>query len=139
MKIKLIIVVISLLTVCQAVWAHQPVEKETLSSEVQVLIEGLKKDDKYQPLLEGNKNSVKMEAGRVTKLCGEKGSLHSTKNYEEILMVLEGKGVINIGGKEYSVKAGEIIYIPPHHEHQVRNDKSQKFEYIYVAAPAVDK
>lgn len=80
-----------------------------------------------------------MEAGRVVKLRGQEGSPHSTKTYEEILIVLKGKGLISVEGTDYEVKAGEILYIPPYRNHQVVNNWKKPLEYIYVASPAIDK
>ncbi|MBU4485122.1 cupin domain-containing protein [bacterium] len=139
MKLKLVVMIIPLFVASQIGWTHHVANKEPPLFNNQVFVKQLAKNNEYQPLLEGGKNSVKMEAGRVTKLRGQTGSLHSTKNYEELLIVLKGKGTVNIGDKKYLIKAGEVIYIPPNHEHQVENNKSRRFEYIYVASPAIDK
>lgn len=139
MKFKLFAVTIIILLTVQYVWAHENKMGGSVVTSKQILIKQLAKGDDYQPLLEGGKNSVRMEAGRVVKLRGQKGSPHSTKNYEEILIVLKGKGSVTIGEKDYPIKAGEVLYIPPHQNHQITNNDSRKLEYIYVASPAFGK
>lgn len=132
------ILVLALLLICLPMnaMAHQGKSSKGGDMSQKVTIKRLLTDNNYQPLLTGPPESVGMESGRVVKLPGQKGSIHSTKTYEEVLIVLKGKGKVSIEGKDYPLKKDDIIYIPPHHTHQVVNDSKRKLEYIYVAAPA---
>lgn len=132
------IIAISMAILCSAlcVHAHAPKVSAASKPKLAVLKQHLKKDSAYQPLVEGDKQSVSLESGRVTILRGKRGEKHSTKSYEEILIVLRGKGSIDVEGTIYPLEEGDTIYIPPQRFHQLRNDRSDSLEYIYVAAPA---
>jgi mannose-6-phosphate isomerase-like protein (cupin superfamily) len=91
--------------------------------------------DQYQSLLDGEKDSVIFHSGVVTLLPGEAGELHSTENYEEMIIALEGNGEIRInGGKILNVSFGKVAFIPPRTEHQPVNTGAHRFRYIYVAS-----
>lgn len=89
----------------------------------------------HQVLFEGFKESVGIESGKVTMSGGQKGEKHSTEIYEEVLIILDGTGEIEMDGEKHKVTKGDSVYIPPHLVHQLSCDKGDKFEYIYVAAP----
>ncbi len=131
-------IAISIAILCSISCAHAHTKIVSAASKPKpdVLKQHLKKDSEYQPLVEGNKQSVSLESGRVTILRGNKGERHSTKSYEEILIVLRGKGSIDVEGTIYPLEEGDTIYIPPQRFHQLRNERSDSLEYIYVAAPA---
>ena len=78
--------------------------------------------------------SVTMESGIVKIQPSKSGHSHSTKNYEEMLYVLDGSGeMIDKTGK-FPFKAGDIIYVGPNTEHQVFNTGTTTLKYIYIAA-----
>ena len=99
-------------------------------------IKHLKDDgETHQILFEGFKESVGIESGKVTMTSGQKGEKHNTEIYEEVLIITEGKGSIDVDGEKHSLTKGDALYIPPHHVHQLICNKGNKLEYIYVAAP----
>lgn len=137
---RVIIFVVTILLFCGNVFSHdKPFAKIPAPKDIKPVffIQHLASDNKYQPLLESFKNSIGLEAGRVIKTKGESGEKHSTKIYEEILIVLEGKGYIEIEGDRHSLSEGDVVYIPPQKEHQLGNEKNKRFEYVYVAAPTL--
>lgn len=92
----------------------------------------------YQPLLTGAPQTTSMEAGLVILAPGKSGSLHSSKGYEETLVVLAGQGVMDIvGGAPLTLRAGAIAYCPVRTEHQIRNIGAEPLKYVYVAAKAI--
>lgn len=104
----------------------------TLTAEFS--IKHLGSDDGHQPLFEGFKDSVGIESGRVLMSKGQKGERHSTEIYEEVLLILKGSGSIEVEGKKFEIGEGDVVYIPPHHVHQLTS-KGKNLEYVYVAAP----
>lgn len=83
----------------------------------------------------GVKNAVKMRAGLVTLKPREEVGSHNTENYEELIIVLEGRGEIESDrspGREIAV--GKAAYNPPHSQHNVRNIGSGPLRYIYVVS-----
>jgi len=119
-------------------WAHDrkfvtPVPK-TIAAEFSIkhLDQG---GEAHQVLFEGFKGSVGVESGKVTMNGGQKGEKHSNEIYEEVLIILEGRGTIEVEGKEFTIKKGDAVYIPPYHVHQMMCDSGSNLEYVYVAAP----
>jgi oxalate decarboxylase/phosphoglucose isomerase-like protein (cupin superfamily) len=75
-----------------------------------------------------------LESGCVSHAPGKSGSEHSTKSYEEMLVVLRGRGeVVMAGGDSLTIQAGDIAYIPPHTTHFVRNTGDVPLRYVYIA------
>ncbi|WP_433722739.1 cupin domain-containing protein [Nocardia sp. CA-129566] len=59
-----------------------------------------------------------------------------TMEAEEIIYVLEGRTTIISGGKEFTLHAGDAIYIPPHTEHQHTNpDDTEVLRQLYIFSP----
>lgn len=95
----------------------------------------LSKGSEYQPILEGPPGSCGMRSGHVTLAHGEECGVHNTDGHEEILVILEGAGAAHMKDKgEFAVRAGEVLYVPPHTEHNVIGGESG-LKYVYVVAP----
>jgi mannose-6-phosphate isomerase-like protein (cupin superfamily) len=91
----------------------------------------------YQRLLEGKPQTLGMRAGRVHLEPGQACGQHSTKNHEELLVFLAGRGELLIGGgARHPVGVGKVAYIPPETLHDVTNTGSESLVYIYCVAPA---
>jgi len=76
-----------------------------------------------------------MCSGLVSLKPGRSVGAHSTKGYEEIVIVLEGSGKVEIKGqKPFMVKPGIAVYNPPQTEHNVVNTGKKVLRYIYVVA-----
>ena len=107
-----------------------------MTSDKAVVVE-LNDSPEYQRILAGSPQTSGMKAGRVYlepgKACGE----HSTKDFEEILVFLSGRGELQIGGgRRLEVGAGKVAYIRPETIHDVINTGSEALTYIYCVAPA---
>jgi mannose-6-phosphate isomerase-like protein (cupin superfamily) len=88
----------------------------------------------YQSLLEGEKDSAAFYSGVVTLKPNKSGGIHSTENYEEMIIAIEGEGQLKITkGKTLEIKFGKIAFIPPWTEHQTVNIGKKDFKYIYIA------
>lgn len=87
----------------------------------------------HEPLLEPPVSRA-LESGCVSHAPGKSGSEHSTKSYEEMLVVLQGRGeVVIAGGEPLPISGGDIAYIPPHTTHFVRNTGDVPLQYVYIA------
>lgn len=90
----------------------------------------------YQELLSGKKDSVIFYSGFVTLTTKEAGELHSTDDYQEMLIPLAGHGQLRIIGKyNLDLKPGAVAFVPPYTKHQIYNNGSENFKYIYIACP----
>jgi mannose-6-phosphate isomerase-like protein (cupin superfamily) len=94
-------------------------------------------DKGYLPLLAGPLETVTMRSGRVILNPGKSVGKHSTDEYEEILVILEGQGEMRItGGKTLKLNNSVVAYCPPHSEHDVFNTGEENLRYIYIVAKA---
>jgi len=92
----------------------------------------------YQQILEGRPRSCGMRSGRQALAPGIACGRHSTGAHEEVLVILRGDGAVRMTGKdEFAVHAGEVLYVPPHTEHNVTAGEGG-LRYVYVVAPVVD-
>lgn len=89
----------------------------------------------YQELLSGNQDSVMFYSGVVCLLPGETGELHSTESYEEMIIPLQGQGMLTSGtGESLILKTGTVAYVPCLTVHQLHNNGKTTFRYVYIAA-----
>lgn len=91
----------------------------------------------YLRVLGGPPETSTMHSGLVTLAPGKSVGRHSTKQYEEVLVVLEGQGKMEIvGGPLLEFAKGEVLYCPPRTEHDVTNTGAGILSYLYVVAEA---
>jgi mannose-6-phosphate isomerase-like protein (cupin superfamily) len=91
----------------------------------------------YLPLLSGPPETATMRSGLVVLAPGKAVGKHSTGKHEEILVVLEGTGEMQITGEpSLPVVAGTAVYCPPRREHDVLNTGKTELRYVYVVARA---
>jgi mannose-6-phosphate isomerase-like protein (cupin superfamily) len=89
----------------------------------------------YQPILNGPPQTTSMESGLVILGPGKSGRQHSTKGYEEALVVISGMGEMIIsGGPTLRLTANSVAYCPTKTEHNIRNIGTVPLKYVYVAA-----
>lgn len=61
--------------------------------------------------------------------------LHVHPNAEELVVITEGSGTFRIGEETHSVAAGEVAYIPPGAEHELRNEGEALLGALFVNVP----
>jgi len=89
----------------------------------------------YLPILTGPPESVSMESGLVILGPNRTVGNHSTKEHEELLIVLEGEGeMIFSDGSTLPVRRDTALYCPPQTEHDVKNTGTVPLRYVYVVA-----
>ena len=90
----------------------------------------------HLPLLTED-NASRMRSGMVTLGPGSSCGRHSTEDYEELLIILEGRGEAEMEGYgALALEAGQVVYIPPRTQHNVHNRGDGPLRYVYVVAPA---
>ena len=95
--------------------------------------------NRYQPVLNGPPESAGMESGMVTLEKNESVGKHQTKEYEELLIVLQGEGRMIIAGQPpLSFRSPAAVYCPPRTEHDVQNAGNAPLRYVYVAAKTAE-
>lgn len=91
----------------------------------------------YQEVLGGPPKSVSMESGLVVLAPSKSGEKHSTKKYEEVLVIFSGTGEMRITGRPtLNLKPNVVAYCPPMTEHYIANTGPAPLRYLYVAAKA---
>jgi len=91
----------------------------------------------YMRVLGGPPETVTMHSGLVVLEPDKSVGTHNTKNYEEVLVVLEGAGKMVItGGPTLELKAGTVAYCPPRTEHNVICEGPGRLRYVYIVANA---
>ncbi len=102
-----------------------------------VLVIDLNDAPENQRLLAGEPQTCGMRSGRVFLDCGKACGRHSTKDREELLVFLSGKGELLIGedGDSFQVGQGRVCYIPPNTDHDVTNTGTEPLIYVYCVAP----
>ncbi len=90
----------------------------------------------HLPLL-GAGLARRLRAGLVTLAPGEDCGRHSTGDYEELLVILAGRGEAEVEGHgAFDVRAGQVLYVPRDAAHNVHNRGEAPLRYVYVVAPA---
>ena len=93
----------------------------------------------YQPILDGPPGTTSMESGYVILQPGATGSKHSSKRYEEALVILSGEGELVItDGPTLALTPLAVAYCPTWTEHQIRNTGPVPLKYVYVAAQVLE-
>jgi quercetin dioxygenase-like cupin family protein len=91
----------------------------------------------YFRVLAGPPESSTMRSGLVTLAPKKSVGKHSTEKYEELVIVIEGKGEMEItGGDTLRFTKGEVVYCSPNTEHNVTNTGNELLKYLYVVAEA---
>ena len=78
-----------------------------------------------------------MRSGYMVLAPGKSVGKHSTRNNEEALVVLAGRGEMRItNGPVLALKAYDVAYSPPATEHDVFNTGTDTLRYIWLVAKA---
>jgi len=87
-------------------------------------------------LLKGAPQTSGMWAGSVRLKPGESVGWHSTRESQEALVILRGKGAASIEGhSDVPLQERTLAYIPPATNHNVTNTGTEILEYVWLAAP----
>ena len=73
----------------------------------------------------------------VGVLPSGKAGMHS-HTYDEVVYVIEGEGVLHLGGRETPLAGGSCIHLPPLQEHCLENTGSEPMRVLGVFHPSGD-
>jgi mannose-6-phosphate isomerase-like protein (cupin superfamily) len=91
-------------------------------------------DDPYFPVLTDS-IAHKLHSGLVRLQPGDSSGLHSTKTYEEMIVVLSGAGELHYADQILPIKKGEVGYVPPETFHNMVNSGTEPLQYLYIVTP----
>jgi mannose-6-phosphate isomerase-like protein (cupin superfamily) len=61
--------------------------------------------------------------------------LHIHADAEELVVITAGTGGATIGDEQHEVSAGDVLYIPPNAEHEVRNTGDDMLGVLFINVP----
>jgi mannose-6-phosphate isomerase-like protein (cupin superfamily) len=64
--------------------------------------------------------------------------LHKHKVQEQVYHVLDGEGLMQIGGETRVVRKHDVIYLPPGVEHAIQNSGLCDLVFLVVTSPPSD-
>ena len=89
------------------------------------------------PVLNGPPETVTLRSGYMVLAPLKSVGRHSTKDNEETIVVMAGKGEFKIvGGPTFQLHPYCVIYCPPNTEHDVTNIGTDTLRYVYIVARA---
>src|ERR1044071_3994247 len=69
-------------------------------------------------------------------LPGQTVTPHHHREIEEIYYIVEGRGVMTVGGEQQTVAAGDAVYVPRGHRHTLTNTGTEPIKLLLVCGPA---
>jgi mannose-6-phosphate isomerase-like protein (cupin superfamily) len=130
----------SLLTACAtspARPANDPHRPAGIAHGAASFVRDLPDTSEYVRLLAAPE-SMALHSGLVTLAPGEDCGWHSTEHYEEMIIVLEGRGELaGEDGLRLPIAARQYGYNAPKTRHCVFNTGATPMRYIYIVAPAL--
>lgn len=97
----------------------------------------LKGAKKFKRLFGSSDKKKGLSSGLMALKKGESVGTHNTGSKEEILFILSGSALVCLPRKDFILKTGMMLYIPPHTLHDVKNSSGRLLKYIYVTAQAI--
>tara|TARA_B100000029_G_scaffold268207_1_gene263756 strand:+ start:189 stop:707 length:519 start_codon:yes stop_codon:yes gene_type:complete len=61
--------------------------------------------------------------------------LHIHPDAEELVVVMNGRGTAILDDVSTEISAGDVVYIPPFTEHEIRNTSEEMLGVLFLAAP----
>lgn len=86
-----------------------------------------------QPVLDENFSAKKIQVFNVKFATGARNKFH-THSTEQILYVIEGKGIVATRDREYTVTPDTAIFIPAGEEHWHGATKDSSFAHLSILA-----
>ena len=65
-------------------------------------------------------------------------ALHTHAVQEQVYHVLEGEGLMQIGGKAHVVRKHDMIFLPPGIEHDIANTGLVDLVFLVITSPVTD-
>ncbi|MBS1271998.1 MAG: hypothetical protein MAGBODY4_01134 [Candidatus Marinimicrobia bacterium] len=99
-------------------------------------VETLSEMIEYQEGAVVSRTLIKKNTGTLTLFAFDKGEGLSehTSPYEALVHVIDGTAMVTISGKEYTVKAGEVLTLPAEEPHGLKAEQRFKMLLTMVRA-----
>ena len=118
--------------------ANSPQQEDTSGF---VLI-NLTEDAGINPIAAGNQSSISrliwgenLSANHVQFSPGMEIKMHYHEGIEEVMLVVGGQGIINVTGMNYTIKAGDILYLPVNMPSAMYAVGDENLELVSIYAP----
>jgi mannose-6-phosphate isomerase-like protein (cupin superfamily) len=85
-------------------------------------------------------NAVAGSPLAVTWVDVEPGGRQLVHHHPEtqVYVIVQGSGLMHVGGEIRPVRAGDLIYIPSSAEHGIENNTAEPLSYVSAAKPAMN-
>lgn len=70
---------------------------------------------------------------------GAKGKLHRHTQADNVYIVKSGEALLTADGKTYTIRPGQVVFIPAGEAHSLSNVSDKMFEMFEIYAPAGKK
>jgi len=92
-------------------------------------------DDRYFKLMIDPRHGSKYVTQFIGFIEKSRAPFH-THTYEEVIYVLGGEGMVHIEDRDYPIRAGSSIYLPPGARHCLENGGGETLRLLGVFCPA---
>ncbi|MDO4568455.1 MAG: cupin domain-containing protein [Clostridia bacterium] len=87
-------------------------------------------------LVDGTDGAENLSVGVGIYNKGQASEFHTHENEEEVMIYLRGEGLMRMeDGTEYSLKRGDITYVPANEPHRLYNTGDGEFVFLFVYSP----
>jgi mannose-6-phosphate isomerase-like protein (cupin superfamily) len=62
---------------------------------------------------------------------------HSHEDAEQVLVIVRGRGRMQVAGDDENVSEGDLVFIPPATDHGIVNDGDEPLVYVSATSPPV--
>jgi quercetin dioxygenase-like cupin family protein len=90
----------------------------------------------YQVVFTPERDKSLMTLFIMTVKPGGTNKLHTHESQEQIYMILEGGGTVQVGEEKRKVRKGDAVYLPPKVNHGFFNDTDKKCVILCAGSPA---
>lgn len=82
--------------------------------------------------------ATQISMGTNVTEVGSKIPMHTHKDSEEAMFVVQGRGKLICGGEEYDLTPGTAIFSPLGVEHEIQNVGDEPFKIVWAYAPPLE-
>jgi mannose-6-phosphate isomerase-like protein (cupin superfamily) len=63
---------------------------------------------------------------------GSTVGVHTHEEDEELYVIIDGRGIMNVDGERFEVESGDVILNPPHGTHEMWNEGTEPIRMVVV-------